>query len=307
MRFPESRVGNHGDRLQTFPLAGKAGLAVVVICWILNWSLPGLRTHLLFFPQWLGYCLVVDSLVQWRKGFSLMSQHPRGYAGLFLLSVPVWWVFEGLNTVTHNWHYLGRDSFSDIAYLFFSSLSFSTVIPAVFSTAELLACLFPIRKFSQPHGLGWGRTTLWALHLVGWAVLSLLLLFPQLFFPFLWLSIFFIIDPLNGLAGNPSLLRELSRGRLNGLIIFGLAPLVCGVFWELWNFYAFPKWVYTIPYLDVLHIFEMPLAGYGGYIPFGWELFAIHQLVTNLPYSLGKVRPNRSQSAGTLSKSISSA
>jgi hypothetical protein len=52
--------------------------------------------------------------------------------------------------------------------------------------------------------------------------------------------------------------------------------LLCGFFWELWNLYAYPKWIYDIPYLEVLHVFEMPLAGYGGYIPFGWELFALY-------------------------------
>jgi hypothetical protein len=28
--------------------------------------------------------------------------------------------------------------------------------------------------------------------------------------------------------------------------------------WEAWNFYAGAKWVYTIPFVDWLKIFEMP-------------------------------------------------
>jgi hypothetical protein len=47
----------------------------------------------------------------------------------------------------------------------------------------------------------------------------------------------------------------------------------------MWNFYAFPKWVYDIPFFDYLHIFEMPLLGYGGYLFFGPELFALYQLL----------------------------
>jgi len=31
-----------------------------------------------------------------------------------------------------------------------------------------------------------------------------------------------------------------------------------------------------------LHIFEMPLLGYGGYLPFGLELYALYNLVTGL-------------------------
>jgi hypothetical protein len=35
----------------------------------------------------------------------------------------------------------------------------------------------------------------------------------------------------------------------------------------------------------VLHIFEMPALGYGGYLPFGLELFALYHFVIGL---LGK-------------------
>ncbi len=52
---------------------------------------------------------------------------------------------------------------------------------------------------------------------------------------------------------------------------WGLAALVCGLFWEMWNAYSLSKWSYQVPYLDVLHVFEMPLAGYTGYLAFGLE------------------------------------
>jgi hypothetical protein len=45
-----------------FPAHGWLGLALVVLFWILNWTLPGARTHWGFFPLWLGYCLSVDGL-----------------------------------------------------------------------------------------------------------------------------------------------------------------------------------------------------------------------------------------------------
>lgn len=255
---------------------------LVLVFWSLNWGLDGLRTHLFFFPQWLGYCLVVDALVERRKGTSLISRNPAGYAMLFLVSVPVWWMFEGLNTVTRNWHYLGREEFSDTAYVFLSSIAFSTVIPAVFSTAELLGTFGWMKCLPKTPAFKAGRPLLWSLHAAGWLMLALMLTWPDLFFPFMWLSWVFILDPLNALAGRPSLLKRLSNGNPTGLLAFGLGALCCGFFWELWNIHAYPKWIYTIPYLEVLHIFEMPLAGYGGYVPFGWELFALYQLVMPL-------------------------
>ena len=50
---------------------------------------------------------------------------------------------------------------------------------------------------------------------------------------------------------------------------YALAALVCGFFWELWNYYSLVRWIYDVPYVNALHIFEMPLLGYAGYIPFG--------------------------------------
>jgi hypothetical protein len=54
-----------------------------------------------------------------------------------------------------------------------------------------------------------------------------------------------------------------------------LATLICGFFWEMWNSNAMPKWRYEIEYAEQAHLFEMPALGYGGYLPFSLELFAI--------------------------------
>jgi hypothetical protein len=62
--------------------------------------------------------------------------------------------------------------------------------------------------------------------------------------------------------------------------MLGLGSLTCGIFWEWWNFYSYPKWYYTIPYLDFYRIYEMPVAGYLGYIPFGFELYSLYILLT---------------------------
>jgi hypothetical protein len=50
-----------------------------------------------------------------------------------------------------------------------------------------------------------------------------------------------------------------------------MAALACGVFWELWNYHSLAKWVYTVPFVQRWPIFEMPLLGYAGYLPFGLE------------------------------------
>ena len=62
-----------------------------------------------------------------------------------------------------------------------------------------------------------------------------------------------------------------------------LGALVCGFFWELWNFYSYPKWTYHTPGVEFLHVFEMPLLGFLGYPPFGLELYALVHLIAPRP------------------------
>ncbi len=55
--------------------------------------------------------------------------------------------------------------------------------------------------------------------------------------------------------------------------------LTCGFFWEFWNYFSYPKWVYDVPFFGRWHIFEMPLLGYLGYIPFSVEVFALYHFI----------------------------
>src|SRR6266542_5680169 len=118
------------------PLHGWLGLTLIIIFWALNWTLTGARTNWGFFPMWLGYCLSIDGLVFRRTGTSLLTRSWRKYIGLFLISAPVWWIFELLNLRTQNWTYIGAEIFSPLQYVFWSTLSFTIVIPAVFGSTE---------------------------------------------------------------------------------------------------------------------------------------------------------------------------
>src|SRR6267142_791061 len=115
----------------------KLGVLLLAICWPLNWTLPGMRTAYLFFPLWLGYVLVVDGWVERRTGSSLWTRSRRDFVLLFVASSPVWWIFEMINNRTENWEYLGAHTFTAIEYYLLCTLSFSTVMPAVFETTEL--------------------------------------------------------------------------------------------------------------------------------------------------------------------------
>jgi hypothetical protein len=267
------------EEVRKFPLHGWIGFYMIILFWVLNWVLPGARTHWGFFPLWLGYCLDIDGLVYWRTGTSLLTRSPRKYIGLFLVSAPVWWIFELLNMRTQNWTYVGAEIFTPFEYAFWTTLSFTTVIPAVFGSAELFASFDFVRRIKRGPLIGVDRMTTVTFFALGWFMLALMLLWPKIFFPFIWLSIYFILEPINIWLGHHSLAYWTLEGDWRPVISLWLGVLLTAFFWEMWNFYSYPKWIYHVPYADWLHLFEMPLLGYGGYLPFALELYALYHLI----------------------------
>lgn len=258
------------------------GLLLIAVMWPLNWLLDGLRTAYLFFPLWLGYILAVDGLVWWRRGTSLLRRNWRAFVGLFFVSAPGWWLFEVLNWRVGNWQYLGREQVSDLFYAVTASICFSTVIPAVFGTAELVSTFTWVQNLGKGPRIQPTRRVTLGFFVAGLLMLALLLAWPRYFFPFLWLSIYFLLAPLNVWLGHRSLAVYTAVGNWRPVLSLWFGGLICGFFWEMWNIYAFPKWIYHVPFVDFLHIFEMPLLGYGGYLPFALELFALYHLVIGL-------------------------
>jgi len=257
-----------------WPPHGWLGLILVAVCWPLNWTLPGVRTSYLFFPLWLGYILVADALVQMRTGSSIWMRSRRDFVLLFLISAPVWWSFELINLRTGNWEYLGPELF-DPLQLLLSTISYTVVAPAVFETAELIRNFRWMDRFASGPRPPSTRAVFVGLFVVGLAMLSAMLAWPKIFYPFTWIALVFILEPINHWTARSYFLKELREGDWRTVISLSLGALVCGLFWEMWNYYSFPKWIYHIPGLAFFHVFEMPLLGYGGYVPFALELYAL--------------------------------
>ncbi len=111
--------------------------------------------------------------------------------------------------------------------------------------------------------------------LTGILCLLLPLVWPKYFFPLVWGAFIFLLEPVNHKAGAPSLLREWGKGSLRNFYLLLMAGAVCGLLWELWNFRAGSKWIYTVPCLGFLKIFEMPLLGFLGFPPFAVECYTM--------------------------------
>ena len=265
-----------------FPARGYVGVVLVAVFWYLNWNLSGLRTHWGFFPLWLGYCLTIDAITYYKKGSSLISRNLKGYISLFLVSAPSWWLFELLNKPGNYWSYTAREYFSDLEYFLLASVSFSTVIPAVFGTSEWVGTFYKIRNMPAWIKIGRKRHEVVLFFILGVIMLFVVLFLPDYGAPFLWMSVFLIIDPLNVWLGNRSILQETGNGNWNPVITLWVGCLICGFFWEMWNYHSNPKWIYDVPGVNFWHVFEMPAPGYLGYLPFSLELFAIYHFIIGI-------------------------
>ena len=92
-------------------------------------------------------------------------------------------------------------------------------------------------------------------------MLGLLLAWPIYYFPFMWLSIYFILEPINIWLGNPSLADFTKDMDWKPVLYLFTGALLTGFFWEFWNYFSYPKWIYTIPFVGTPKIFEMPVSG----------------------------------------------
>lgn len=254
---------------------GWIGLGLIALFWPLNWFLTGLRTAYLFFPLWLGYILVIDAWVAVRRGDSLFLRSRKNFCALFFASAPAWWLFEFINRRTGNWEYLGGENFKGVEYFLLSSISFSTVMPAVFETAEWMRTFSWMERFGAGPKLKPTPLLCWNLLMAGLVMLVLTWAWPQTCYPFVWGAVVLILEPINIWLGRHHFLEWLKDGDWRPVLSLALGAVFCGFFWEMWNFYSYPKWVYHTPGAEFLHLFEMPLLGYLGYLPFAWELFSI--------------------------------
>lgn len=260
-----------------FPGWGWAGLIILIAGWVLAWTrfpwFSDYQTHTFTVP-WIGYIILINAITYMRSGRSMIT-HQTGYlAALFLFSAVFWWYFEFLNQFVRNWYYVNEETLSHTEYFLFATLPFATVLPAVTGTRDLLST-FPylsaglddfIRiRLRQPRrtGLVGGIVALLGLALIG--------VWPDHMFPMLWIGPLVLLAAIVLVLRGGGVMADLERGDWRNIYLLALAALVCGFFWEMWNYFSLTRWEYSVPLVDRFHIFEMPLLGYAGYLPFGLQ------------------------------------
>jgi hypothetical protein len=248
-----------------------------------------------FFPlAWWPYILIVDGLVYRRKGSSLLKNHPRELFLLLPWSVCFWLIFELFNVVLNNWHYVMVPENMLQRWVGYA-VCYATVLPGLFETMELLDAygLFEKSRLRPLTG-----STRWYIPFVitGLVFLALPLVWPQFFFPLVWGIFIFLLEPLTHRLGLRSLMREWQQGTLRTFYLLLAAGAICGLLWEFWNYWALTKWVYTVPHVGWLKIFEMPLLGFFGFPPFAVACYVMMSAVSLLRQGRGWQDPTLSVS-----------
>jgi hypothetical protein len=240
---------------------------------------------------WTGYILCVDGLVWKRRGHSWLADSHAEFFFLAFISVPFWIVFELYNKFAiHNWHYEGLPESIPVRVLGYV-WAFATIWPAIFETGDLVSSLrdrrAPVER-AEPHRRRAPGVLGWLAAAAGAAMVIVPWFYPS---PYLAAPVFLgfalLLDPINAFAAEESILGDAQDGRYGRLINLLIAGLICGVLWELWNFWAGARWRYTVPIFPELRLFEMPLLGYAGFPAFAVECFAMYVALRALIWRAG--------------------
>lgn len=215
-----------------------------------------------FYPiTWWILLFVIDTFNFRRWKESLLRTHLKFLFGIIVpLSISYWLYFEFANLYFPQWYYVGLLP-GVWTRTILSMLSFSTVIPAVaeilwlFAGPNLVASAEPaFRKWTASFiaiGLALAIAPFFAGNILVSAVI--------------WIWPFLILLPFSAYNFFNS----------QSLLFISLAGLANGFLWEFLNFWAPTKWKYLV-LPDSAHLFEMPILGYLGFIPFAFSTIALY-------------------------------
>jgi hypothetical protein len=264
-------------RARPLPAYGWLGLVTLIGAeWLMFRGVEPVATY--FTPiAWTAYILVADAAVLAVTGHSRLRDAPRKFEQVALLSIPLWLIFEAYNLRLENWTYAGLPLNWLASWLGYG-WSFATITPAIFVTADLVEAFGWFAPPRRP--VKFSPTTERGFVALGAALLLVPLLLPKHagahLFALVWVGFVFLLDPINRRLRLPSLGADLEQGRRSRLYALLFSGWVCGWLWEFWNYWASAKWHYIFPMAQSWKIFEMPVPGYVGFIPFALECHVMY-------------------------------
>ena len=259
-------MGGSLGAVKAMPWWGWCGAAVIAVgAAVLAMDVPGLNTAWFLFA-WVGALLLMDAGIELAGGRAFL-RHRRGeLAAMTLWSIPYWCLFEAYNLRLQNWWYVFVPA-SEVGQGLLAALAFATVLPACFVPAALLGAL-GLFDGVRWRPLAMTAKTQAAIGLFGLACIAAPLVWPRQAFALVWGATFGLPALIVYRANRPevpSLLRDLVEGRPARWLQLLAGGLIAGGLWEGLNWPARARWIYTVPGLEELKLFEMPLLGFLGF------------------------------------------
>ncbi|MCL6622119.1 MAG: hypothetical protein K6T55_08465 [Syntrophobacterales bacterium] len=267
---------------------GRAQMITALLIWLgalagVILDMPPVRQWL-YHLAWWPLLLFLDGLLLLKTGESWLWGRPREFVRAAAFSVTIWLFFELFNLYLLNWRYVGLEPRLWRRWPGYV-LAFATVVPAILLTARVTAGW---RGFQELKGTprtwpGWQPAFL----ILGTVCLTLPFILPTYAFPLLWLGVIFLGDPLLPLVGRPAYTARWLAGDRREVLALLVAGLALGFWWEMWNYPATSRWIYTLPLFNFGRIFEMPVLGYLGFPPFALECAILYTFLEELHARLG--------------------
>jgi hypothetical protein len=253
-----------------------AAAVLVAVAALRLYEVPAVATWL-YVLAWYPTLLILDQAVVLRGGASLLAQ-PRAVLTMLWWSAVIWFLFEAINFRLQDWYYVFLPA-SLVERWIGITLSLATVVPAVLLPERLLDRLGvwqQLRARPIPLRAPDLRVVFW----VGWATLAATLALPRYFHPLTWVAVWLVAEPvLYRTDPGHSLLVDVAAGRWGRIARLMAAGLFAGVLWEAFNFVARGQWIYTVPFLEHIKIFEMPPIGFLGFPFFALEVWSLYHLL----------------------------
>jgi len=115
--------------------------------------------------------------------------------------------------------------------------------------------------------------------LLGVTLLAGAMVLPAVLHPLTWGALWLLAEPLlYRVDPQRSLFGDIGRGAWGRIVRLMFGGLVAGVLWEAYNALSRAKWIYTVPFLEQLKIFEMPPLGFVGFAFFALEAWSLYHL-----------------------------
>jgi hypothetical protein len=225
-----------------------------VICGIGLAAMAGLIPPLADYTYpivWWGLLPIVDAYNHRRRGLSLWRGRARQ-------------LFEALNLAAPQWRYKGGID-NVHAQALFGFIAFATVIPIMVEAYWLVGGPFCLpQQFAAAF-----RKWRWAAIMIG-LILAAIPFVNRVFWfnQGMWLAPGLMLLPF---GKSPPCART---RRFVGAV--AASGLIAGFFWELLNYWARTHWEYLI-LSTTPHLFQMPLPGYTGFIPFALTSMVVYE------------------------------